>query len=130
MRHTLFVYFFPLMHDRDVKIPNFAFYGGRKKQRRNSIPLYELGYGRLKFSFGRVRLHLTKYLGRNNSIKTERTQIHVAVASLDLVSRSLLQNALAGIHTRRIFSAKRRKASNLVLVGNFSILIGRQMIDY
>ena len=47
-----------------------------KKQRRNSIPLFELGYGRLKFSFRRVRLHLTKYVGRNNAIKTERTQIH------------------------------------------------------
>ena len=40
-----------------------------KKQRRNSIPLFELGYGRLKFSFRRVRLHLTKYVGRNNRYK-------------------------------------------------------------
>ena len=39
-----------------------------KKQRRNSVPPYELGYGRLKFSFRRVSLHLTKYVGRNNRI--------------------------------------------------------------
>ena len=36
------------------------------KQRRNYIPLFELGYGHLKFSFRRVRLHLTKHVGRNN----------------------------------------------------------------
>ena len=30
------------------------------KQRRNFISLFELGYGSLKFSFRRVRLHLTK----------------------------------------------------------------------
>ena len=60
------------------------------KQRRNFISLSEPGYGRLKFSFRRVRLHLTKLVGRNNLYKTERTQIHFlsdvlsAVASLDL----------------------------------------------
>ena len=57
------------MHDCDVKIANFAFYGGRKEAKTNSIPLFELGYGRLKFSFRRVRLHLTKYVGRNNRYK-------------------------------------------------------------
>ena len=51
------------MHDCDVKIRYFAFYGGRKE-------------AKTKFSFRRVRLHLTKYVGRNNAIKTERTQIH------------------------------------------------------
>ena len=56
------VHFFPVLHDYDVKMPNFAFYGGRKqvKQRLNSISLFELGYGPLKFSFRRIRLHLAK----------------------------------------------------------------------
>ena len=36
------------------------------KQRRNYIPLFELGYGHLKFSFRRVRLYLTKHVGRNS----------------------------------------------------------------
>ena len=36
------------------------------KERRNFISLSELGYGHLKFSFRRVRLHLTKWGGRNN----------------------------------------------------------------
>ena len=39
------------------------------KQRRNFISLSELGYGPLKFSFRRVRLHLTKKLGTNNPYK-------------------------------------------------------------
>ena len=36
------------------------------KQRRNFIFLCELGYGHLKYSFRRVRLHLKKEVGRNN----------------------------------------------------------------
>ena len=55
-----FVHFFPVLHDFDVKMPNFAFYGGRKQATTNFICLSELGYGPLKFSFRRVRLHLTK----------------------------------------------------------------------
>ena len=59
------------------------------KQRRNFVSLSETGYGLLKFSFGRIRPHLTKWVGII-AIKTERTQIHflrdvlVVVASLDL----------------------------------------------
>ena len=57
------------------------------KERRNFISLSELGYGPLKFSFRRVRLHLKKGIIAS---KTEETQIHflcgvlVTVASLDL----------------------------------------------
>ena len=39
------------------------------KQRRNFISLSELEYGPLKFSFRRVRLPLTKQVGRNNRYK-------------------------------------------------------------
>ena len=59
------------------------------EQRRNLISLSELEYGPLKFSFRRVRLQLTKWVGII-AIKTEKTQIHflsdvlVAVAPLDL----------------------------------------------
>ena len=66
------------------------FIKGIKKQRRNSIPLFELGYGHLKFSFRRVRLHLASTWVGITAMKTERTQIHflsdilVAVTSLDL----------------------------------------------
>ena len=45
------------------------------KQRRNFIPLSELGYGHLTFTFRRVCPHLTKWVGII-AIKTERTQIH------------------------------------------------------
>ena len=36
------------------------------KKRRNINSLSELGYGPLKFSFRRARLHLKKKVGRNN----------------------------------------------------------------
>ena len=39
------------------------------KQRRNFISVSELEFGPLKFSFRRVRLQLTKYVGRNNRYK-------------------------------------------------------------
>ena len=95
------------LHDYDVKMPNFAFYEGRKQAKfaclhpsssereikfriiRNFISFSELGYGPLKFSFRRVRLHLTSRWVRIIAIMTERTQIHflsyvlVAVASLE-----------------------------------------------
>ena len=35
----------PFLHDYDVNMPNFAFYGGRNKQRRDFISLTVLGYG-------------------------------------------------------------------------------------
>ena len=60
------------------------------KQRGNFISLSKLGYCPLKFSFRRVRLHLTSKWVEIIAIETERTQIHflsdvlVAVASLDL----------------------------------------------
>ena len=60
------------------------------KQRRKLISLPELGYGSLKFSFRRVRLHLTSKFVEIIAIKTERMQTHflsvvlVAIASLDL----------------------------------------------
>ena len=60
------------------------------KQRRNFVSVSQPGYGPLKFSFGKIRLHLTSKWVGIITIKTERTQIHflsdvfVAVASLDL----------------------------------------------
>ena len=60
------------------------------KQRRNFISLSKLGYRPLKFSFRRVRLHLTSKWVEIIAIETEGTQIHflsdvlVAVGSLDL----------------------------------------------
>ena len=59
--HHAFLYIsFPFLHDYDVKMPYFAFMEDVNKQRRNFISLSELEYGPLKFSFRRVRLHLTK----------------------------------------------------------------------
>ena len=60
------------------------------KQRRNFISFSELKYGPLKFSFSRVRLQLTKEVGRNNRYKDWKNanslfkRVVVAVASLDL----------------------------------------------
>ena len=59
--HRNFLYIsFPFLQDYDVKVPNFAFYGGRKQQERNFISLSELEFGPLKFRFRRVRLQSTK----------------------------------------------------------------------
>ena len=56
-----FLYIFlPFLHNYDVKMPNFVFYGELNKQRRNFISLSELEYGPLEFNFRRVRVHLTK----------------------------------------------------------------------
>ena len=47
------------------------------KQQRDLNSRSELGYGPLEFNFRRVRLHFTKYVGRNNNIarETEKMQI-------------------------------------------------------
>ena len=59
--HHAFLYFsFLFLHDYDVKCQILQFMEDTNKQRRNVISLFELGYGPLKFSFWRVRLHLTK----------------------------------------------------------------------
>ena len=52
----------PFLHDYDVKMPNFAFYGVRKQATTKFILLFalELGYGPLEFNSIWVRLHLTK----------------------------------------------------------------------
>lgn len=86
-----FVHFFPVFARlrRDSKCLILRFMDGVYKQIPNFISLSELGYGPLKFSFRRVRLHLTSRWVRIIAIMTERTQIHflsyvlVAVASLD-----------------------------------------------
>ena len=64
-----FVYFFPVLHDYDVKMPNLRFMENVNKQRRNLDSVSKLKYGPLKFNFGRVRLQLTKEMGRNNRYK-------------------------------------------------------------
>ena len=62
VHHTFLYISFLFLHDYDVKMPNFAFYGGRKQamQQRNFISLSEPEFGQLQFSFRRVRLQLTK----------------------------------------------------------------------
>ena len=80
------------------------------KQRGNFVSLSELEFGPLNFSFRRVRLQLTKWVGII-PIKTERTQIHflrdvlVAVASLDLKvpNGSLITASVTSRHTSVIF---------------------------
>ena len=52
----------PFLHDYDVKMPNFTFYGVRKQATTKFILLFalELGYGPLEFNSIWVRLHLIK----------------------------------------------------------------------
>ena len=55
VRHAFLYIFLPFLHDLDVKMAIFAFYGERKL-----ISLSELRCGPEEFNFRRVRLHLTK----------------------------------------------------------------------
>ena len=65
------------------------------KQRRNFISLSELGYGHLKFSIRRVRLHLTKKWEGRMAIKAERTQIHFLSHVLVTSRRWILKSLIA-----------------------------------
>ena len=59
--HHPFLYIsFLFLHDFDMKMPISRFMEDVNKQQRNFISLPELEYGHLKFSFRRVRLHLTR----------------------------------------------------------------------
>ena len=60
VHYTFLTISFPFLHDYDVKMPYFAFYGGRKQATTKFYFLSELEFGPLKFSFRRVRLQLTK----------------------------------------------------------------------
>ena len=80
----------PLLHDYNVKMPNFAFYEERKQATTKFNSLSELGYEPQGNNFrGFAYICQSKWVGII-AIKTERTQIHflsdvlVAVASLDL----------------------------------------------
>ena len=54
MHHTFLYISFQFLHDYELKMPNFAFYGGRKQETAKFYHCH------LKFSVRRVRLHLTK----------------------------------------------------------------------
>ena len=60
VHHTFLYISVPFLLDYDMKLPISRFLEDVNKQRRNFISLSGPGYGRLKFSFRRVRLHLTK----------------------------------------------------------------------
>ena len=76
-----FIYFFVVtawLRRENAEIPHFM--ENVNKQPRNLNSRSELGYGPLEFNFGRVRLHFTKYVGRNNKLliiarETEKMQI-------------------------------------------------------
>ena len=54
--HHAFLYItLLLLHDYDVKMPNFTLY----RERTNFLSLSELGFGSQEFNFRRVHLHLT-----------------------------------------------------------------------
>ena len=70
VHHTFLYISFPSLHDYDVKMLNFVFYGERKQATTKIyLSFLRLDNGHLKFSFRRVRLHLRKYVARNNHYK-------------------------------------------------------------
>ena len=54
MHHTFFYISLPSLHNYDVKMPNFTFYGGRKQARKNfflSLPKLECGAQEIHLHF-------------------------------------------------------------------------------
>ena len=90
--HLTFLFIsFPFLHDYDVKMPNFAFYRGRKQATTKFYFSFRAWIWSLENSAsgGFAYISQSKWSGIIAK-KTERTQIHflsdvlVAVASLDL----------------------------------------------
>ena len=88
-----FIYFFVVtawLRRENAEIPHFM--ENVNKQQRNLNSRSELGYGPLEFNFRRVRLHFTKYVGRNNNYCEKDwknanwllSNILVSITSLDL----------------------------------------------
>ena len=48
------LYFFPLLHDYDVKLPNFTFFGGREHKTSISFCFCELRYSTLEFNSRKI----------------------------------------------------------------------------
>ena len=50
-----------MLHDYDVKLPNFTFYGGRKQENQETRKFFFLNLDIVayKFNLRRVRVHLT-----------------------------------------------------------------------
>ena len=86
VHHTFLYISFPFLHDYDVKMPNFAFYGGRKQ----ATTKFYFSFWARNSASGGFAYNWQSKLVEIIAIKTERTQIHflsdvlVAVASLDL----------------------------------------------
>ena len=89
--HQTFLYIsFPFLHDYDVKMPNFAFYGGRRQATTIYFSFWAWIWSLENSTSGGFAYNWqSKWVGII-AIKTERTEIHffsdviVAVASLDL----------------------------------------------
>ena len=101
-----FIYFFVVtawLQRENAEIPHFM--ENVNKQHRNLISLSELGYGPLEFNFRRVRLHFTKYVGRNNCERDWKMQIHFQaiflLPSRHWILKSLLtsEEQLQELHT-------------------------------
>ena len=90
VHHTFLYISFPLLHDCDVKMPNFAFYGGRRQATTIYFSFWAWIWSLENSTSGGFAYNWqSKWVGII-AIKTERTEIHffsdvlVAVASLDL----------------------------------------------
>ena len=89
--HQTFLYIsFPFLHDYDVKMPNFAFYGGRRQATTIYFSFWAWIWSLENSTSGGFAYNWqSKWVGII-AIKTERTEIHffsdviVAVASMDL----------------------------------------------
>ena len=82
VHHAFFLYILlPFVHDYGVKMPDLAFYGGRKQATTKLLFLFlNLDVVLTTSTPGVVNLHLTKYVDRSKkterTMETERTQVH------------------------------------------------------
>ena len=90
LHHTFLYISFPFLLDYDVKMPNFAFYGGRKQAKTKFSFSFWAWIWSLEIQLGGFPYNWQSKWAGIIGIKTEKTQIHflsdvlVAVASLDL----------------------------------------------
>ena len=77
MQQAFFYISLSSLHDYDVKMPSFTFFGGLKRATTNFPSLSELGYECKEFDFRIVRLHLVLKVSKMESIAIEFETIEI-----------------------------------------------------
>ena len=109
-----------MLHDYDVKLPNFTFYGGSKLENQETRNFFFLNLDIVAYEFNlrSVRVHLRNKVSWVIETKTERTKIHILsdvfapIASLDLKGPNMAWSSSKS--TRKYISSKKYKTILIV----------------